>query len=167
MFDILYLKSFYKKRPGEHERRTEWDQWSLPISALEGNDFVTGATHVRVDVECLPEMVDGAGVRPRTDVEKNVDVWLENGAKWVEEPPMRIDLLLILLLEADDYLHGDDALIKTLNLVRFRDRDCFLAGWDGEDHHHDCPTYSGGILVYMRGDRFAIDYVSCDSLCRR
>ena len=72
-------------------------------------------------------MVDGTRARPRTDVEKNADVWLENRAEGVEEPAVRVDLLLVLLLEAKYYLNGDDALLRAFNLVRFRDRDCVFS----------------------------------------
>ena len=40
-------------------------------------------------------MVDRVGARHSADVEEDADVGLENGAEGVEEPSMRVDLLLV------------------------------------------------------------------------
>ena len=93
------------------------------MSALGGNDLAAGSTNVRVDVERLPEVVDRARARPHADFEKDADIWLKNRAKGIEEPAMRVDLPLVLFLEAEYYLHGVDALLWALDLVRLRDRD--------------------------------------------
>ena len=45
-----------------------------------------------------------------TDIEEDTDIRLENGAKCIEEPSMRVDFLLIFLFEAKDDLHGYGAL---------------------------------------------------------
>ena len=110
---------------GEEERRTEGVKQRLPISTLEGDDLTAGTTNIRVNVERLPEMVDRARARPGTDVEKDADIWLENRAKGIEEPAVRVDLLLVLLFETEDYLHGNDAFLCALDLVRLGDGDCF------------------------------------------
>ena len=86
-------------------------------------------------------MIDRARARPRADVKKDADIWLKNRAKGVEEPAMRIDLLLVLLLEAEDYLHGDDTLLGALDLVRLRDRDC-VAEYETEKIIKDFGSYS-------------------------
>ena len=43
--------------------------------------------------------------------------------KSVEEPALRIDLLLVLLLEAENNLHGYEALLSAFDLVGRSDGD--------------------------------------------
>ena len=69
-------------------------------------------------------MVDRARSRPRTDVKKYANVRVENRAKGVEEPAMRVDLFLVLLLEAEYDLHRYDPFLCALDLVRLGDGDC-------------------------------------------
>lgn len=96
----------------------------LPIFAFKGDDFTASATDIGVDVERLPEMINRAWTRHRTDVEQDANIGLENGAKGVEEPTMGIDLLLIFLLETEDNLHGHNAFLRAFELVGRRNGDC-------------------------------------------
>ena len=52
--------------------------------------------------------------RHSTDIEQHTDVRVEDRAERVEEPPMRVDLLLVLLLHAEDDLRRHDALVRVL-----------------------------------------------------
>ena len=95
----------------------------LAVLALESDDLATSAAHVRIDVEGLPQMVDGGRTRHGTDVQQHADVRLQKGTKRVEEPAVRVDLLLVLLLETEDNLDGYQTLLGALDLVGRRDGD--------------------------------------------
>ena len=62
-------------------------------------------------------MINRAGSRHRTDVQKHANVRLKNRSERVEEPAVRIDLLLVFLLQAKDDLHGDNSFLRAFNLV--------------------------------------------------
>ena len=57
-------------------------------------------------VEALPKLIDGCSGRFGTDIEQNAHVRLDQRAKRVEEPSVTIELLLVLLLQAEDDLYG-------------------------------------------------------------
>ena len=61
-------------------------------------------------------MVYRRRARHRSDIQEDTHVGLENGAKGIEEPPMGVDLLRVLLLEAEDDLYGDGAPLGAFNL---------------------------------------------------
>jgi hypothetical protein len=65
---------------------------------FRGNDFTASTADIGVEVESLPEMINRAGTGHGTDVEEDANVWYKNGTKCVEEPVVRIDLLLVFLL---------------------------------------------------------------------
>lgn len=85
-------------------------------------DLSTASTKVGVVVERLPEVVDGLAPRLGTRVNKNTYFRLANSqtrpqrlrsgaitnlkhaADGIEQPPVRVDLLLILRLDDQDYL---------------------------------------------------------------
>ena len=85
-------------------------------------DLSTASTKVGVVVERLPEVVDGLAPRLGTRVNKNTYFRLANSqtrpqrlrsgaitnlkhaADSIEQPPVRVDLLLILRLDDQDYL---------------------------------------------------------------
>jgi hypothetical protein len=58
-------------------------------------------------------MVDGGGTGHGANVEQDTDVGLEDGAKGVEEPPMRVDFFLVFFFKAEDDLDRDDAAFDT------------------------------------------------------
>ena len=68
-------------------------------------------------------MVDTSGPGHGTDVKQYADVRLEDGTERVEEPAVRVDLLLILLLETEDNLDGYQTLLGALDLVGRRNGD--------------------------------------------
>jgi len=81
-----------------NERQTERIPKLLPVFAFEGNNFTASTANIRADVKRLPEMIDRAGARHGTNIEEDANGRLKNGPKRVEEPAMRIDLLLAFLL---------------------------------------------------------------------
>ena len=105
-------------------RRTKGIHKLLPVFAFQGDNFTASAADIGVDVERLPEMINRAWTRHRTDVEQNANIGLENGAKSIKEPTVGIDLLLVLLFETKDNLHGHNTFLRALNLVRRRNGDC-------------------------------------------
>ena len=89
----------------------------MPIFAFQRDDFSASTPDIRVDVERLPQMINRGGAGHHTDVQKDANVRLKNRPKRVEEPSVRIDLLLTFLLQAKDDLHGDNSFLRTFNLV--------------------------------------------------
>ena len=113
-------------------RRTKRIHELLPVFTLEGNNFTASAAYIGVDVERLPEMINRAGARHGTDIEENANVRLENRAKRVEEPAMGVDLLLVLFLQTEDDLHGNNTFLRAFDLVRWGNGDCRGGKADGE-----------------------------------
>jgi len=98
-------------------RRTERIPEFLPVFAFEGNDFTASTADIGIEIERLPEMINRARTRHRTDVEEDANDRLKNGPKRIEEPAVRIDLLLVFLLQAKDDLHGNNTLLRAFDLV--------------------------------------------------
>lgn len=88
----------------------------LPIFSLQSNDLTAGSTNVRVDIECLPQVINRSGSGHSSDIDKNANVGLKNRAKGVKKPTMRIDLFLVLLLQTEYNLHRDIATFGSLNV---------------------------------------------------
>lgn len=95
----------------------------LSVFALQRDDFTARSADIGVDIECLPQVIDGRRAGHGTHIEQNADVGLQDGAERVEEPAVRIDLLLILLLQAENDLHGDHAAVSAFDLHGRGDRD--------------------------------------------
>ena len=68
-------------------------------------------------------MINRAPSGHRTDVQKHANARLKTLSKRVEEPALRIDLLLVFFLQAKDDLHGDNSVLRAFNLVSWGDRD--------------------------------------------
>ncbi|KAI6765726.1 hypothetical protein HG530_006796 [Fusarium avenaceum] len=83
---------------------------------------------VAVIVKAFPERQQGARAGLGSGVDENGDFWVENAAKGVEQPAMRIDLLAVLLLQTEDELHGREIAMR---LVGVRS-DELLIGRDGD-----------------------------------
>jgi hypothetical protein len=79
---VRRFKKRDKRGNGSDEPRVKQ---CLAVFALESDDLATGATNVRVNVECFPEVVDRARARSRADVEEDTDARLENRTKGVKE----------------------------------------------------------------------------------
>lgn len=77
-----------------------------PTLTQHGVDFTTRTSQILVVVESLPERHEGLVTGLGTGVQKNDDFWVENTAESVEQPSMRVDLLAVLLLQAEHHLHG-------------------------------------------------------------
>lgn len=77
-------------------------------SSVTYMDLSRCATEVRVVVECLPEVVNTplAGLGP--GIEQADDIRVQVAPDRVEEPAVRVDLLGVLLLQAEDHLHRDE-----------------------------------------------------------
>ena len=56
-------------------------------------------------VEALPKLVDTCSGGFRADIEQDADVGLQQRTECVEEPAMRVELLLVLLLQAENNLY--------------------------------------------------------------
>jgi hypothetical protein len=113
-------------------RRTKRIHQLLPVFTLEGDDFTASTADIRVDVERLPEVINGARTRHGTNVEEDANVGLKDRAKGIEEPAVGVDLLLVFLLQAKDDLHGNNAFLRAFDLVRRGNRDCKGHKTDGE-----------------------------------
>ena len=100
-------------------RQTKRIQELLPVFAFERDNFSASTPDIRVDVERLPQMINRAGARHRTDVQKDANVRLKNRSKRVEEPAVRIDLLLVFLLQAKDDLHWGNTFRRAFDLARW------------------------------------------------
>lgn len=55
-------------------------------------------------VKAFPELVNGRSCGLRTNVEQDTNIGLDEWAKGIEEPSMAVQLLLVLLLEAENDL---------------------------------------------------------------
>ena len=71
-------------------------------------NFSRCATEVWVVVKCLPEVVNTALAGLGTGIEQADDVRVQVATDRVEEPAVRVDLLGVLLLQAEDHLHRDE-----------------------------------------------------------
>jgi hypothetical protein len=87
-----------------------------PPFSFHGLNLSTGAGYVGVGVERLPQVVQRCTSGPGADIEEDTHVRVKRFAKRVEEPAVRVELLLVLLLETEDHLAGHDALLGTLEL---------------------------------------------------
>ena len=86
-------------------------------------DLSRCSTEVRVVVECLPEVVDTPLAGLGTSIEQAHDIRVQVAPDRVEEPAVRVDLLGVLLLQAEDHLHRDEVVRITrmrLDQRRFR-----------------------------------------------
>ena len=86
------------------------------VFALECHNLSARATDIRVDIEGLPQVVDTRRARHSTDIEENANIGLEDRTERVEEPSMTVNLLLILLLEAENQLDRNHALVRGIDL---------------------------------------------------
>lgn len=101
-------------------------------------DLSTGASHARVLVETLPELVDRRAGRFGSHVEQDAHVGLQHAAEGVEIPTVAVEFLFVLLFQAED------------DLDRARgDLHFALVG----------DLHTGGVLEDVRFDRFFEDVV--------
>ena len=80
-------------------------------------DFATSASAVGDAVKDFPELIDGVLAGPCASVDQAADVGIKDFAKSIKEPSMRVDLLLVLLLEAEEDLDGRLASFDRHNVV--------------------------------------------------
>src|SRR5438132_468064 len=73
-------------------------------------------------------------------------MWLQNMSKSVKEPPMTINLLCVLLLQAKQHLNRYCSLIRTTEI------------------HFRVDGNLGGIFVYMCSNRTAVDGILCNTI---
>lgn len=67
-------------------------------------DFAACTAEVFVVVERLPKCKQGFMPRFSPCVDKNTNFWIEDPAKGIKQPPMRVDLFAVFLLQAKDHL---------------------------------------------------------------
>ena len=80
-------------------------QYYVPRKIAASNLLSTRATNIRMLVEAFPKLVDGSTRRFRADIEQDANIGFDQRAERIEEPPVAIELLLILLLQAEYDLH--------------------------------------------------------------
>ena len=78
-------------------------------------DLAAGTRAHGLQVEGFPQLVDGMISGPGSCINEDADVRVQDGAESLEEPTMRIDLLLVLLLKAKHHLDGDSPLFHADN----------------------------------------------------
>lgn len=85
------------------------DQWiqELPATLDHGVDFTTATAQVFVIVEGLPEVIDRLATGFGTCINQDTDFGLQHLADGVEEPTVRVNLLLVLSLNDQDNLTRD------------------------------------------------------------
>lgn len=81
--------------------------------------------------------------------------YLKDLSKGVEEPPMRVDLFLIFLLEAKDQLYRHDALLRALDFHRRCHRNCWHMRWDADERGIGLTLCS--VFVDMGCDGLTVD----------
>ena len=121
-------------------------QQVLPSRPQHSLNLTTGTSTHRLQIERLPEVVDGVFARFRTRIDENTDVRVQDTAKGLEEPPVGVDLLLVLLLEAEEHLHG--LLLRAQLDHVLLDRDANL----------------GGVLVDVGRHVLAVDLLLCNAI---
>lgn len=124
----------------------QWVQQILAAGTQHGLNFTASATAHGFQVECLPQVIDGIAARASTSIEKDADVGIQDTAKSLEEPSVRVDLLLILLLQAEEHLHG-------LSSVDKRDDVVF-----------ELEMGLGSVLVNVCGNILVVDLLFCNTL---
>lgn len=68
-------------------------------------NFTTSATKVLVVIESLPKSEEGARAGLSTRIEQDSNFGVQDSTKGIEQPTMRVDLLAVLLLQAENELH--------------------------------------------------------------
>lgn len=59
-------------------------------------------------------MINGRVTRASTDIDENTDMRVDKRAESLEKPTMRVDLLLVLFLQAEQDLARGNALVSSL-----------------------------------------------------
>ena len=122
----------------------------LPALAQHGVDLAAGAAEVLVVVESLPEREQRLGPGLGAGVEQDDDLGVQDAAEGVEEPAMRVDLLAVLLLEAEEHLHRRQG----VGAVGLRPDQLLVRG-DGE---------LGRVLEHVRDGLLAVDVALHDAV---
>jgi hypothetical protein len=81
-------------------RRNEGIEKIAAQSAFHCLNLAASTGNIRVNVECLPEVVKRVIPWPGTHIEQNANVWIQSTAESVEKPPVRVELALIFFLQA-------------------------------------------------------------------
>jgi hypothetical protein len=81
------------------------------------------SSDIRICIERLPQVIDRSRARLRAHIEEDTHVWIQAFCESVEEPSMRIDLLLIPFFQCEDDLNGHDTAFCTLVLQVRRESD--------------------------------------------
>lgn len=77
----------------------------FPAFAQHSVDFAAGAAQIFVVIEGFPQCQEGFMTRLRTRVEQDADFRVEDSAKGIEQPSVRVDFLTVLLFQAEHHLH--------------------------------------------------------------
>lgn len=122
------------------------DQGIEEILAQHGLDLSACSSAHWLALKRLPEVVDTASSRLGAAIDEHAVRGIQDLAESLEEPPMRIDLLLILLLEAEQHLDGGVALLDLDNVVL------------------EIEPHLGGVFINMRSDILAVDLLLRDPI---
>lgn len=68
-------------------------------------DLTASTTEILVVVEALPEREQRLGAGLGTGIKQNADLGVQDAAESIEEPTMRVDLLAVCRLQAENELH--------------------------------------------------------------
>jgi len=92
----------------------------LPVFVFEGENFTASTTDIRVDGERLPQMINRVEARYGNNVKEDANVGSKNGSERVKEPVLAVgvDLLLVVLLQAEGDLHQVNSFLLAFDLVR-------------------------------------------------
>lgn len=118
----------------------------LAARAQHGLDLTAGAGAHGLEIEGLPQMVDGATTGLGTSIDEHADIGIQNATKGLEEPTMRVDLLLVLFLETEQHLNG------------------LLLGDELDDIVLDGHADLGRVLVNMRRDILSVNLLLGNTL---
>ena len=140
----------------------------LAAGSRHGLDLAAGAGALWIDLEGLPQVVDAGAAGLSAGVDQDAHVGIKYGAEGLEEPAMRINLLLVVLLEAEQDLHGGGGLAAgdELDHVPLAQFDSYLGGILalGQLQVHIQRKDGGKNLVDVGGDIGVVDLGLGDSL---
>lgn len=111
-----------------------------------GLDLTTGTCAHRLDIESLPQLVDRIAARLCSSIDEHTDIGFQYSAEGLEEPSVGVDLLLILLLQAEEHL------------------DWSIAALDLDNAFLDFEIHLRGVLVDMCCHVLAVDLLLGDTI---
>jgi hypothetical protein len=108
-------------------------------------------------------MKNRAENRHSTDVKEDANIELKDGSERVKEPVLvaGLDLLLVLLLQAEDDLHRVNSLLLTFDLVR--QGGGYYRGRKTAEKTCVVRRTLDSVLIYALRHRLPVDDIGCDA----